>query len=282
MGRAVAFVTGASRGIGRASAIALARAGFDVALTARTVHEGEGRVETPYSGGLAAAPVAVAGSLETTAAEIDAEGVDALPVQMDLLATESLDAAVAAVLDRFGRVDLLLNNAIWSGPGLLDRIESLDLVALERALFANALQQVALIQRVLPAMIEQGGGQVFNMTSSAGQVDAAPYKVVEVGMLGLAHCASKGAFHRIAPILQAEHAKDGIRAINLDPGFTQTETMNALGLPTLGAATPEVTGAVVAWLATHREETKWDGRTVDTHALCAELELVAGWPPPRS
>ena len=159
MGRAVAFVTGASRGIGRASAIALARAGFDVALTARTVHEGEGRVETPYSGGLAAAPVAVAGSLETTAAEIDAEGVDALPVQMDLLATESLDAAVAAVLDRFGRVDLLLNNAIWSGPGLLDRIESLDLVALERALFANALQQVALIQRVLPAMIEQGGGR---------------------------------------------------------------------------------------------------------------------------
>ena len=156
MGRAVAFVTGASRGIGRASAIALARAGFDVAFTARIVHEGEGRVEMPYSGGPAAAPVAVAGSLETTAAEIEAEGVDALPVQMDLLATESLD-----------------------------------------------------------------------------------------------------------------------------PGFTQTESMNALGLPPLGAATPDVTGAVVARLATPREETKWDGGTVDTHTLCAELGLVAGWPPPR-
>jgi len=58
--------------------------------------------------------------------------------------------------------------------------------------------------------------------------------------------------------------------------------MTALGLPTLGAATPDVTGAVVAWLATHPEEAQWDGRTVDTHALCAELELVAGWPPPGS
>lgn len=126
------------------------------------------------------------------------------------------------------------------------------------------------------------GGQIFNMTSSAGQVDAPPYQLTEMGMLGFAHCASKGAFHRIAPLLQAEHGKQGIRAINLDPGFTRSEAMDALGLPTFGAATSNVTGEVIAWLALHPEEDRWNGRTVDTLALCAELGLVADWPPKRS
>jgi NAD(P)-dependent dehydrogenase (short-subunit alcohol dehydrogenase family) len=281
MSRPTALVTGASRGIGHASALALARAGYDVAVTARTLEEGQGRVEPPRTGGDAAA-VEVQGSLATTAAEIESAGSRAIPIEMDLLSNESVDTAINHAIDELGRVDVLVNNAIWSGAGLLDRIESLDLAALEKALFANMLQQVRIIQIVLPTMIERVGGQIFNMTSSAGQVDEPPYALAEMGMLGLAHCASKGAFHRIAPLLQAEHAKDGIRAINLDPGFTRTESMTALGLPTLGAATPEVTGEVVAWLASHPDDDEWNGKTVDTHALCARLGLVEGWPPARS
>ncbi|MCE2390160.1 MAG: SDR family oxidoreductase, partial [Proteobacteria bacterium] len=163
--------------------------------------------------------------------------------------------------------------------GLLDPVRALSLEALEKALTGNTLNQLFITQRVLEAMLERGAGTILNMTSSAGQVDEPPYEVVRVGMLGYAHCATKGAFHRLAPLIQAEHESDGIRAFNIDPGFTWTETMAALGLPKLGAAPPEVTGAVVAWLATSERALEWAGRTVFTHKLCAELGLLPGWPP---
>ena len=273
----IALVTGASRGIGRASALALADAGFDVAITARTVREGEGTVGPPTSDG--GGDVAVPGSLETTAAEITERGQRALPITMDLLSAESVRAAAAAALDTWGRVDVLVNNAIWSGPGLLDPVGVLNLEALDTAFTANVLRQVLLTQLILPSMIEQGSGLVLNLTSSAGQVDDPPYQVVELKMLGFAHCASKGAFHRMAPMLQAEHESDGITAVNIDPGFTWTETMAALDLHNFGGAPPEATGAVVAWLAEDPERAaQWRGRTLNSLELCAELGLVEGWP----
>ena len=278
MSQRIAFVTGASRGIGRATSIALARAGFDVVIAARTLKEGEGRVDQPRSDSTQG-ELAVVGSLESTAAAIASEGRKALPVAMDLLSRDSMDAAVEAALVEFGHVDLLMNNAVWSGPGLLDPIQAVSWEALETAMTANAFNQLYLTKLLLPRMIERGGGTILNMTSSAGQVDDPPYQVVELGMLGLAHCASKAAFHRIAPLLQAEHGKDGIRAINIDPGFTQSESMDALGLPTLGAATPDVTAAAIVWLTQHPEADEWNGRTVDSLELCARLELLEGWPP---
>ena len=275
--RKVAFVTGASRGIGRASALALAEAGYDVVLTARTVREGEGRVAAPTSD--TDREVAVPGSLESTAAAIAQAGREALAIPMDLMSRDSIQQAVEQALSEWGHIDLLLNNAIWSGPGLLDPVRALSLEALEKALTGNTLNQLFITQRVLEAMLERGAGTILNMTSSAGQVDEPPYEVVRVGMLGYAHCATKGAFHRLAPLIQAEHESDGIRAFNIDPGFTWTETMAALGLPKLGAAPPEVTGAVVAWLATSERALEWAGRTVFTHKLCAELGLLPDWPP---
>src|SRR5437899_4125066 len=117
-GRSVALVTGASRGIGKATAIALARAGFDVAIGARTVREGEGRDD---SGRAVDRPMA--GSLETTAALVETEGARALPVTMDLLDRPSLAEAVQRVVDEWGRIDVLVNNAIDTGPGSMDRFE---------------------------------------------------------------------------------------------------------------------------------------------------------------
>ena len=274
----IALVTGASRGIGRASALALADAGFDVAITARTVREGEGTVAQPTTD--AGGDVAVSGSLETTAAEIAERGQRALPITMDLLSADSVRAAAETALHEWGRVDVLVNNAIWSGPGLLDPVGVLDLEALDTAFTANVLRQVLLTQLILPSMVEQGSGLILNLTSSAGQVDDPPYQVVELKMLGYAHCASKGAFHRMAPLLQAEHESDGITAINIDPGFTWTEAMAALDLHNFGGAPPEATGTVVAWLAEDTERTvEWRGRTLNSLELCAQLGLVQGWPP---
>ena len=274
----IALVTGASRGIGRASALALADAGFDVAITARTVREGEGTVAQPTTD--AGGDVTVPGSLETTAAEIAERGQRALPIPMDLLSPDSVRAAAERALDEWGKVDVLVNNAIWSGAGLLDPVGVLDLEALDTAFTANVLRQVLLTQLILPSMIERGSGLILNLTSSAGQVDDPPYQVVELKMLGYAHCASKGAFHRMAPLLQAEHESDGITAINIDPGFTWTEAMAALELHNFGGAPPEATGTVIAWLAEDIERTvEWRGRTLNSLELCAQLGLVEGWPP---
>ncbi len=111
--RRIALVTGASRGIGKASAIALARSGFDVAITARTVREGEAIDESGGTGADAGIP----GSLDTTAGEIEAAGVRALAIRADLLDRGSLLAAVDGVLDAWGRIDVLVNNAVHTGPG---------------------------------------------------------------------------------------------------------------------------------------------------------------------
>lgn len=248
--RPVALVTGASRGIGRASALALADVGFDVAITARTVREGEGTVAQPTTD--AGGDVTVPGSLERTAAQIAERGQRALPITMDLLSADSVRAAAETALNEWGRVDVLVNNAIWSGPGLLDPVGVLDLEALDTAFTANVLRQVLLTQLILPSMVEQGSGLILNLTSSAGQVDDPPYQVVELKMLGYAHCASKGAFHRMAP----------------------------LDLHNFGGAPPEATGTVVAWLAEDIERTvEWRGRTLNSLELCAQLGLVEGWPP---
>src|SRR3954454_24616965 len=102
-----ALVTGASRGIGKANAIALAEAGFDVAITARTVHEGDGR----DSGSGRVLP----GSLDTTEAAIAAAGQRSLPIAMDLMEDASIDAAVRRLIDAWGMPDVLVNNAIYQG-----------------------------------------------------------------------------------------------------------------------------------------------------------------------
>ncbi len=117
----VALVTGASRGIGKASAIALASGGFDVAITARTVHEGDARSE-PNSVRGDDPVVSLPGSLESTAAEIAAHGRRALIVPMDLLDVTSVERAPVTVLGEWGRIDVLFNNAIYQGRGTMDRI----------------------------------------------------------------------------------------------------------------------------------------------------------------
>ena len=284
MERRVAFVTGASRGIGRASSIALAERGYDVVITARTLKEGTGVVRAASVHDTR--QVAVSGSLESTGAEIEKLGREALPIRLDLLDRESCERAVDEALAQWGRIDLLLNNGIYQGPGVLDRFLDVPPDRVEAIFLGNVFNQIAITQRVLRHMLERPGrGLILNMTSTAGQVD--PPGPVGEGGWGFVYAASKGAFHRMVGILHAEHAGDDIFAFNVNPGYTPTESMRALG----GSDTdfdsafvgvpPEATAKVIAWLGDDPAAEEWRGKTVIAPKLCNKLGLLPGWKPPR-
>jgi NAD(P)-dependent dehydrogenase (short-subunit alcohol dehydrogenase family) len=269
--RKVAFVTGASRGIGKAASIALSEKGYDVVVTARTLKEGESFDGRPLPG-----------SLETTAEAVRESGRRALALRLDLLEPASMQAALEGTLGEWGRIDLLLNNGIYTGPGSMQHFLDLDLERVETLFRANLFAQIRLTQQVLPGMLERGHGIVINMVSAAGLQD--PPAPAGSGGWGYAYAASKAAFHRMAGVLKVELAGRGVRFYNVEPGFVMTEAMK-LNDPSgefakrFGGAPPEVPAAVVAWLASDPGAEEWDGKTVFAQKLCLELGLHPDWRP---
>ena len=280
----VALVTGASRGIGRCTAVALARRGFDVVITARTMHEGDGRAHA--SSAIAVSePLPIAGSLDTTATEIEAVGRRCLSVRMDLMDRSSVEHAAEAALDAWGRVDVLANNAIYQGPGTMDRILDLPLELAERCLVGDYLHPLLLIQLLLPQMLERGEGRVVNMLSEAAFTT--PPAPAGAGGWGVAYAAAKAAFHRVTDMCHVEFAAQGIWAFSIAPGLTLTESMRASGTDQVLVAAghvpapPDVAGEVAAWLGDDPGAGQYAGQMVSSRKLCKELGLVEGWPPPR-
>ena len=160
MARKVAFVTGASRGIGKVVAVYLARAGYDIAITARTVVEGEPR---EHSSTLKASNMKpLPGSLNSTADLIRAEGRECMSLQADLLDFASLGAAAATVLERWGRVDVVFNNGRYIGPGHMDKFLETPIELLKKAMEANVWAPLALAKLFLPGMLERGNGAIIN------------------------------------------------------------------------------------------------------------------------
>src|SRR5438128_6569988 len=198
--RRVAFVPGASLGIGRACALELARRGFHVVVTARTVTGAEHLEHSSTVKKSLTAPLP--GSLEATAREARALGVEALVVKLDLARREDWPAAVAAALDRFGRIDVLVNNGRYVGPGHMDPFEDTPVELIERMILCNVVAPLHLVKLCLPAMKRQGGGIVINITSSAGtQETPAP---IGQGGWGLGYSITKAAFGRMIPGLAKE------------------------------------------------------------------------------
>jgi NAD(P)-dependent dehydrogenase (short-subunit alcohol dehydrogenase family) len=276
-GRGVALVTGASRGIGKAIAVHLARAGFDVAVGARTVHEGEAR---EHSSTVAASDTRpLPGSLDTTAAMVEEAGGRALPVVLDLLDRASLGAAVATVLERWGRIDVLVNNGRYVGPGHMDRLLDTPVELLDRHLEANVMAPV-ILARLVPGMVERGSGAIIDLASSSGRMD--PPAPAGQGGWGLGYGMSKGALHRLAGIVAVELGDRGILAFNLSPGFVATERiamdMAGFGFDASAGAPADVVGAVAAWLVTAPEARERNGKWVEAQEVCRELGLLPGWP----
>ncbi len=276
--RGVALVTGASRGIGKAIAVHLARAGFDVALGARTVHDGEQR---EHSSTVSKSDTrALPGSLDSTAALVEELGRRALPVYLDLLDRDSLAVATATVLEQWGRIDVLVNNGRYVGPGHMDQILDTPIELIDRHLEANVIAPIILAKLVLPQMVERGAGVIINLASASGAMD--PPSPAGQGGWGLGYGASKAALHRLAGIVAVELADSGILAFNLSPGFIATERialdMAEFGFDVNKGAPADVVGAVAAWLATSTDAAGRNGQWIEAQPLCQELALLPGWP----
>lgn len=218
----VIVITGASSGIGEASARALGQAGAKVVLAARRLDK-----------------------LEAVAKEIQAAGAEALPVVADLSQLSDIQNVVNQTLSKFGRVDVLFNNA---GFGRLDWLENLDPVKDIEAQYAvNVLGVVQMTRQVLPIMIKQKAGHIINMASVAGWVGTPTYTI---------YASCKFAVRGFSEALRREVAPWGIRVSVLYPGGVATEFGAQAGIqrktktttPKWMVLTPEEVGRAVVGL----------------------------------
>jgi NAD(P)-dependent dehydrogenase (short-subunit alcohol dehydrogenase family) len=194
----VALVTGASRGIGRAIAVALAKAGADVAVN--------------YVRNAVAA--------EETAAAVEGAGRRSLLVQADVTRRQQVEAMVARVLQHFGRIDILVCNA-----GVLTRTPFLELTdeEWERVLNTNLTGPFFVGQTVAKQMVKQGGGKIINVTSEVAE---------RVQPTRSHYCASKGGLRQLTKAMAIELAPYGINVNAVAPGTTVTDiNRDSLGLP---------------------------------------------------
>jgi short-subunit dehydrogenase len=218
---AVVVITGASSGIGAATARAAARAGARVVLAARREER-----------------------IRDLAAEL---GGGAIAMRCDVTDRAQVDALAQAALDAFGRIDVLVNNA---GQGFQADIERIDLDDLRAVLELNLVAPLAMMQAVLPAMRAQGAGAIVNVSSGTTFADVP-------GTGG--YVASKIALERLSAIARAELEGTGVVVSTLIPFATETEFMASIRAGraeaeamTAGAVfdTPEtVADAVLALLA---------------------------------
>jgi 3-oxoacyl-[acyl-carrier protein] reductase len=219
-----AFVTGASRGIGKACALALAAAGARVALAARQLDK-----------------------LEQVAAEIRGAGGEAFTVEIDLSVTDSIRSGFARAAKEFGRIDILVNNAGITRDGLVLRMKQQDWDAV---LSTNLTGAFVATQQVLLSMMRERWGRIINISSVVGQS----------GRPGQAnYVASKAGLVGFTKSLAQEMAARGITVNAVSPGFIETDMTRVLSqdvkdqvlsaIPVKRLGTPEDVAAAVRFLA---------------------------------
>ncbi|MCW2969419.1 MAG: family NAD(P)-dependent oxidoreductase [Solirubrobacterales bacterium] len=221
----VALVTGASRGIGAATARAFAQAGAAVALAARD----EAR-------------------LDDLAAQITAGGGTAVSIPTDIGDPEDVERMVSRTLDAFGRLDIAFNNAAGGGhpPTPLTDVALEDF---DSALAINLRGTFLCLKHEIAAMLDSGGGAIVNMTSTAG--------LEAVGGLA-AYVSTKHGIVGLTKVAALEYAARGIRVNAVAPGPILTEQLERAGasarqaaaqaMPMKRVGRPEEVAATVTWL----------------------------------
>jgi len=189
----VAMVTGASKGLGKAMAAGLAKAGADLALCARNLDD-----------------------LRKAAAEVGKFGTRVETFPLDVLDRESIHEAVDSILSRFGRIDILVNNA---GINIRKTVLDLSEEEWDSVLDTNLKGYFLVSQAVAPVMIRQGGGKVINLSSIFGAV----------GMNHqAAYAASKGGIVQLTKVMAIEWAGSNIQVNAIGPTYFETPLVAAL------------------------------------------------------
>ncbi len=268
----VAFITGASRGLGAATALELAKAGYNLAITARTMNAGE---QQYY--GLLEEPISLPGSLSEVAVKARELGVDVMAVRSDILDPESLDSAVSDTLKHFGRIDLLFNNACYQGDGNQERLMQVTPEQVLNIFQGNVFTPLRLVQKILPTMLEQKSGCIVNMVSGSALVP--PPVPADEGGWGFAYSSSKAALIRMIHSIRVENRDSNIKAFNIEPGFVITEVMKASGLDKIiqervQPTAVSTTAKAVCWLSeTDDISPVVDLEVINTSVLVAEFGL---------
>lgn len=203
-------------------------------------------------------------------------GVKTLPLRMDLTDERQVESAIDQLLTEWGGVDVVVNNGRHIGPGLMDLIVDTPLDQYRKFLEAHGVAPIRIAQKLLPGMIERGGGTFVTISSSAGTVmyPAGPRP-------GLGYRIGKAAGHTLVGSLLAEYGDRGIRAFNVNPGFVLTER-NSLdsddfGFDTSFAAPPAAVGATIAWLVTSTDADPLQRQDLDAQDLALERNLYPDW-----
>jgi 3-oxoacyl-[acyl-carrier protein] reductase len=211
----VALVTGGSRGLGRADALTLARAGADVVIADIQVESDSGEDVESYGPLAQAARAQGLVFSEATAQEIQGMGRRSAAIKCDVTDREQVGATVARVAEEFGSLDILVNNA-----GTLDHVGQLGDQApalWERDLRVNLTGAFNCAQAAWPHMRERGWGRIVNMASVAGTLGGfgqASYSTTKAGLIGL------------TKTLALEGARHGITCNAIVPGIIGTEAFN--------------------------------------------------------
>jgi 3-oxoacyl-[acyl-carrier protein] reductase len=236
----VAIVTGASRGLGKAMALELARQGAGVAVAARTVEAGRGPLP---------------GTIHETVETINKLGGKARAVQCDVTDENDVAAMVRQVAEHFGRIDILINNAGITTPEPFLKLttKKWDLV-----IAVNLKGTFLCSHAVLPHMVEQQGGHIINLSSVLA-------KTVKFSIL---YGATKAAIERLTLGLAQEMKKHNIAVNALRPDFTVTEAVTTFlkEVDTTGWQTPQMWGKYAALVAA-QDAASLTGRILDEAAL---------------
>jgi len=244
----VALVTGASRGVGAATAVALAAAGCDVACAARSTRD---------------APQRTPGTLEETVGRVEAAGRRGLAIPTDLAIDAQVEAMVATAVARFGRLDILVNNAAITFVGDLDiPLRRYDLI-----MQVNLRAPMIAIRTATPAMRSAGGGSVINVSSVAALFPHSSLMAYGISKIGLERLTVDAA-------VQLSPSNIAVNCFRIDVAVaSEGFVANTPGVDHSNWEPPAVAAEGIVWMA--RQPPAYSGRRESMFELRRRMGIMA-------